>query len=81
MNEKGEKLHEILPAGESPFSVVKGYRDDSDIRAYFVVCGTHRVSKLFESEEEAIKDAEVISWIKISALVDAWKADLTHKRN
>lgn len=66
-------LVEYSQAGNSPFMIVKGPVGPDDETMYFVVAGKLRISDYFKTEDAAIKDAESITWAKISALLEMYK--------
>ncbi len=70
---EGSKMFEYFPAENTPFMAVKKLIEDdkeSDTFEYFCVCGPHRVTEIFGTIEEAIKDVQSITWAKIGAVIE-----------
>ena len=68
-----KQMFEYEQAGNTPFMLVKKLIDDDgdDKHEYFCVIGEHRVTRMYRSSEEAIKEVEVIDWSRIGAVVEA----------
>lgn len=62
--DKGQ-LKEIIPVEGTPFHIIKN--DDK----YFVVMGMFKISQILATLEDAIEEAEQISWNKIINVVQA----------
>ena len=58
-----EELIKFTDVENTPFTVIS--KEDEHI----VMLGKYRVSETFENQEEAIKDAESITWNRITQLI------------
>lgn len=58
-SEDEKQLRQTIPVIKTPFTVIKN--DDK----YFVTMGMYKMSQIFASLEDAIEDAEQITWDRI----------------
>ncbi len=66
-NIEGKELIERTEVEETPFVVI------TTEEGSFVGLGKYRVSEIFKNKEEALKDANNITWTKIIQLIIAIK--------